>query len=440
MKKLEIQKMSLRYLIASWMFFLPLLLLAQQPPAPSQSEQIAIYGATAHIGNGKVIEDSFILIKNGKITWIGKASEAPSQPDVGRTILADGKDVYPGFIALDSSLGLTEIGAVRATRDVDEIGDFNPSIRSLIAFNTDSKVIPTVRSNGVLFAQIVPQGGTMPGKSSVVQLDAWNWEDAVVRADEGIHLHWPRSYRRTGWWAEPGGIKPNEEYQKQVDEIKMFFAEAKAYQNSNAKTKNIKFEAMAKLFSNEINLYIHASHAKGMMTAVLFAKELGIKPILLGAEDAWLITDFLRENEVSVILGAAHDLPNRKEDDIDITYKMPSILHDAGIAFAISRDGYYDQRNLPFQAGHAVGFGLPYEAAIEAITLSPAKILGIDNIYGSLEVGKSASLFISKGDVLDMRSSKITHALIDGRIIDLDNKQKALYRKFTQKYENDQNR
>ena len=427
--------MNLKYTLIILFYCTTLCTYAQQTPAPKQSEQIVIAGATAHIGNGEVIENSLIIIKNGKINFIGKASDAPSLPDIGRTIMAKGKDVYPGFIALESSLGLTEIGAVRATRDVDEIGDFNPSIRSLIAYNTDSKVIPTVRSNGILLAQIVPEGGRMPGQSSVVQLDAWNWEDAVVRSDEGIHLHWPRSYRRTGWWAEPGGIKANENYGEQVEEIKMFFAEAKAYQESSPKIKNLKLEAMKQVFTGDKNLYIHANHAKGMMSAVLFAQDLGIEPILMGAEDSWMVTDFLKENKVTVILGASHDLPNRKEDDIDITYKLPQILHEANVPFAISRDGYYDQRNLPFQAGHAVGFGLPYEAAIEAITLAPAKILGIDEDYGSLEEDKSATLFICEGDVLDMRSSKIIHAFIDGRKIDLDNKQKALYRKFTEKYE-----
>ncbi len=426
--------MNLKYTFTFLLILLISTAYTQQTPAAAQTEQISIVGAKAHIGNGDVIENAFILIKNGKISFIGKAEDAPSIPDVGRTIIANGKDVYPGFIALNSSLGLTEIGAVRATRDVDEIGNFNPSIRSLIAFNTDSKVIPTVRSNGILLAQIVPQGGRMPGQSSVVQLDAWNWEDAAINTDEGIHLHWPRPYQRSGWWAEPGGIKANEKYKTQVDEIKAFFDEAKAYSRVLPSSKNLKFEAMQEVFSGTKNLYIHANYAKSIMSAVLFAKDLGINPILIGTEDCWLITDFLKENEVKVILGAAHDLPNRKEDDIDITYKLPKILHTAGIPFAISRDGYYDQRNLPFQAGHAVGFGLPYEAAIRAITLNAAEILGIENNYGSLEEGKSATLFICEGDVLDMRSSKVTHAFIDGRKIDLDNKQKALYRKFTEKY------
>ena len=422
------------YFIICSLFFLKIN--AQQTPGPKQSETISIVGATLHIGNGSVIENGVIVFENGKISFVGTAENAPTLPDEGREIKANGKHVYPGFIALESSLGLVEIGAVRATRDVRELGYLNPSLRSIIAFNTDSKVIPTVRSNGIMLAHIVPAGGTMPGQSSVVQLDAWNWEDAAVSTDCGIHLTWPTTYRRMGWWAESGGIKPNENYKKEVSKIKMFFEEAKAYaNNSNPKQKNLKFEAMRGLFDGTKKLFINSRQAKSIMAACLFAKEMKVNPVIVGGDDSWLIADFLKEHNVEVILSASHSLPDRKEDDIDITYKLPKILHDAGLTFAISNSGYYEQRNLPFQAGHAVGFGLPYEAAIKSITLSPAKILGVDNNYGSLEQGKSATLFISEGDVLDMRSSKLLEAYIDGRKIDLDNKQSVLYRKFAKKYE-----
>jgi len=249
------------YFVICFLFFVKID--AQQTPAVEQDKPIAIIGATAHIGNGSVIENSVIIFENGKISFIGEARNAPTLPDGGREIKAGGKHLYPGFIALESSLGLIEIGAVRATRDVRELGYLNPSLRSIIAFNTDSKVIPTVRSNGVLLAHIVPAGGTMPGQSSVVQLDAWNWEDAAVSTDCGVHLNWPSSYRRLGWWAESAGIKPNENYEKEVSKIKMFFEEAKAYSTtSDPKQKNLKFEAMRGLFDGTKKLYINSRQQK----------------------------------------------------------------------------------------------------------------------------------------------------------------------------------
>jgi hypothetical protein len=355
-------------------------------------------------------------------------------------INAEGKDVYPGFIAPNNQLGLVEIDAVRATRDDREVGFLNPNIRSIIAYNTDSKVTPTIRSNGVLISQVTPRGGRISGQSSVVQLDAWNWEDAAVKTDEGIWMSWPRYYTWTGWWAEPGEIKMNKDYKEQVQQIKDYFTEAKAYANAKPSTeKNLKFEAMKGLFLPKSikskTLYVDVDFAKAMMEVVNFAKAEGVKVVLVGANDAWMITDFLKKNDISLIISQTHRLPSREDEDIDMPFKMPKLLSDAGITFALSINDMWQQRNLPFQAGHAVGYGLDYEKAVQAITLNPAKMMGVDKMVGSLEIGKSATLFISFGDALDMRTCIIEQAFIDGRDIDLNNKHKALYEKYKAKYE-----
>lgn len=408
---------------------------AQNTPAPKQSESILIVGATAHLGTGEAIENSAIGFENGKITFVGTADKADKSVFT-KVIDGAGKDVYPGFIAPNNQLGLVEVEAVRATRDDREVGFFNPSIRSIIAYNTDSKVTPTIRSNGVLLSQITPRGGRISGQSSVVQLDAWNWEDATVSTDEGIWMSWPRYYTWTGWWAEPGEIKMNDNYNDQIQTIKDYFKEAKAYAEAKpSEEKNLKFEAMKGLFDQSKTLYVRVDFSKAMMEAVNFAKAEGIKIVLVGANDAWMITDFLKENNIPLIISQTHRLPSREDEDIDMPFKMPKILSDAGIDFTLSIGDMWQQRNLPFQAGHAVGFGLDYEKAVQAITLNPAKIMGIDATYGSLETGKSATLFISKGDVLDMRTCTVEQAFIDGREIDLNNKHKALYEKFKAKYE-----
>lgn len=410
---------------------------AQNTPAPKQSESILIIGATAHLGTGEAIENSAIGFENGKITFVGTADKA-DKTAFATIINATGKDVYPGFIAPNNQLGLVEIEAVRATRDDREVGFFNPNIRSIIAYNTDSKVTPTIRSNGVLLSQITPQGGRISGQSSVVQLDAWNWEDATVNTDEGIWMSWPRYYTWTGWWAEPGEIKMNDDYNEQVQAIKDYFKEAKAYANAQpSDEKNLKFEAMKGLFldgEKSKTLYVRVDFSKAMMEVVNFAKAEDIEVVLVGANDAWMITDFLKENDISLIISQTHRLPSREDEDVDMPFKTPKILSDAGINFALSINDMWQQRNLPFQAGHAVGYGLDYEKAVQAVTLNPAEIMGIEDTYGSLETGKSATLFISKGDVLDMRTCEVEQAFIDGREIDLNNKHKALYEKFKAKY------
>ena len=409
---------------------------SQNTPAPKQSESILIVGATAHLGTGEAIENSAIGFENGKITFVGKA-DAVDKSTFTKVINAEGKDVYPGFIAPNNQLGLVEIESVRATRDDREVGFINPSIRSIIAYNTDSKVTPTIRSNGVLLSQVTPLGGLIAGQSSVVQLDAWNWEDAAVQTDEGIWLSWPRYYTWTGWWAEQGEIKMNDNYNDQIQTIKDYFREAKAYATAKPSAeKNLKFEAMKGLFDKSKTLYVKVDFSKAMMEAVNFAKAADIKIVLVGANDAWMITDFLKTNDVPLIISQTHRLPSREDEDVDMPFKLPAILEEAGITYALMIQDMWQQRNLPFQAGHAVGYGLDYEKAVQSISLNPAKIMGIDKAYGSLEVGKSATLFISKGDVLDMRTSAVEQAFIDGRDIDLNNKHKVLYEKYKSKYDN----
>lgn len=408
------------------------LLAAQSPvPAKPQSQPICITGATAHIGNGQVIENSMIAFENGKITSVGALTPGA---DLSRyqVIDAKGKQVYPGFIATNTSLGLVEIESVRATRDQNETGAFNPSVRAIIAYNTDSEVIPTVRSQGILLAQVVPESGTISGASSVVKLDAWNWEDAAYATDNGIQLNWPN---RISFRFFTGELVKNEGYEQQLQEINQFFDDAHAYVDLPApKNKNLKLEAMRGLFNQTKTLFVNASSARDITQVVLLAKKHGIRLVVVGARDSWMVTDLLRENNVGVILVRTQSLPVRDDDDIDQPFKTPTMLQQAGVKFCLSNEGNWAQRNLGYQAGQAVGYGLAYEDAVSAVTLRTAEILGIADRTGSLEKGKDANLFISEGDALDMRTGIVTRAFIQGRDIDLDNKQKVLYRKFKEKY------
>ncbi len=416
--------------------------IAQNPaPAPAQSESIIIMNATAHIGNGKVIENSVIAFENGKITLVADATVIKLQDGkYKKKINAFGKHVYPGFINCNSSLGLTEIDLVRSTRDYYEVGELNPNVRSIIAYTTDSRIPPTVRSNGVLIEQIVPSGGTISGQSSVVVLDAWNWEDAAYKTDEGIHLNWPQMYVAKYPGADPED-KQRERMNKEMNNIEQFFREAKAYAVSVPLEKNLRFEAMKGLFvpmdssgNGSKKLYVHCGYVKEIESAVLFCKKYGVKMVLVDGQDSWRVTELLKENAVPVILGRTHALPPREDDDVDLPYKLPFLLKQAGIDFAISIDGSWQNRNLAFMAGTTAGYGLTKEEALSSITSTPAKILGIDNTVGTLENGKDATLFISTGDALDMRTNNIENAFINGREINLDNVQKQLYQKYKEKY------
>jgi len=408
--------------------------IAQQTPAPIQKGEITITGATAHIGNGTIIENSVIVFENGKITAIGNASTTSK----GRVINAQGKHLYPGIIAPARALGLSEVEAVRASNDDDEIGEFIPNIRSLIAYNAESKVVESMRPNGVLLGQIAPQGGRISGTSSIVQFDAWNWEDAAIKVDDGIHLHWPNSFRRGRWWeGEPRGFQPNKDYSKQIDEVTSFMTNAKAYKNETAISKNEAFNAMKGLFDGSKKLYIYAQGEKEIIDAVTTAKENGVKNIVLvGAYEAYKIIPFLKQNNIPVLIQHTHLLPEMADDDYDLPYKLPKLLADGGLLVALenSNTSNFQTRNLPFYAGQLVGQGMDKETALQLITGNTAKILGIDASYGTLETGKSATLFISEGDALDMRTNQLTHAFIDGREISLETHQTELWKRYMEKY------
>ncbi|MCB0457579.1 MAG: amidohydrolase family protein [Flavobacteriaceae bacterium] len=408
---------------------------AQQTPATAQQETIILSGATIHIGNGTVIESGYLIFENGKITEVGQGATRKQ----GKMIEVIGKHIYPGFIAPVSSLGLGEIDAVRATNDDDEIGDFIPHIRSLIAYNSESKVVESMRPNGVLLAQITPQGGSISGTSSIVQLDAWNWEDAAVKVDDGIHVHWPNTYRRGRWWmGEERGWKPNKEYEKDSDAFKMYVAHAKAYSKTSSVSKNEGFEAMQGLFNGTKKLYLYAQGEKEIIDGVTACKEAGIENIVLvGGYEAYKIIPFLKQNNISVIVNRVHSTPDRDDDDYDLPYKLPKLLTDGGLMVSLNAVGQMERmntRNLPFYAGQVAGQGMDKEEALKLITSNTAKVLGIDANYGTLEAGKSATLFISEGDALDMRTNIVTHAFIDGRHVSLETHQTELWKRYAGKF------
>jgi imidazolonepropionase-like amidohydrolase len=405
-------------------------------PAGKQTSPILITNATVHVGNGQVLNNSSVLITDGKITQVGPTITAPAGAE---TINGQGKHVYPGLILTASDLGLVEVPSVRATSDVREIGDLNPSVRSLVAYNTDSKVTNTLRANGILLANIVPEGGLVSGSSSIVQLDAWNWEDAAYKMDNGIHITMPSLIPRPTRMRGPAqGVDndPIKQGLEQVDGIKNFLAEAKAY-STEAKhdETNLKFAAVKGLFDKSQKLYVHANTVKQMLIALDFVKQLGIDVVIVGGSDSWQIADLLKQNNVAVILGSPHSLPTLEDDDVDQPYKTAAMLQKAGVLYAINDDdGQTRGRNLPFVAGTGVTYGLTKEQALTAITLNAAKILGIADKTGSIEAGKDANVVIATGDILDMRSSIVTDAFIQGRKISLDNKQKQLYERYKHKY------
>jgi len=417
---------------------------AQSPVvAPAQKKPVMLTGGTIHTGTGEVIENGVIAFTGGKITWIGKAADNRLDKSGYEVIDVTGKHVYPGLIFPNTTIGLTEIGSgVDVANDTRELGDLNPNVRAIAAYNTDSHVIPVIRSNGILLAQIVPQGTLLPGTASVVQLDAWNWKDAAYRMDNGLMLGWPRKSAMTGrggaaFLAQMSAAGSNT-YDKNVELLEKIFTDAVAYSALEKPVDvNLRLESMKGLFDGNKTLFITSSEAKGIMEAISFAKRYGVKKIVLvGAnETAWGVKDFLKENNIQVLLANPLSLPMYDYSDVRLPFKLAAMFSKEGILVGLT---YSSQAygNLPFAAGQTVAYGLTKEEALQTVTLNTAKILGIDDITGSLETGKDANIVVSTGDILDMMTNNIEYAFITGRNISLDNKHKQLYRRFQAKYDN----
>jgi len=411
---------------------------AQVPePVPAQQKPILLMNGTAHIGNGEVIENSVVAFENGKITMVADARVVRLDMSRFEVVSIEGKHVYPGLILPSTNLGLEDISSVRATLDYEEVGELNPHVRSVVAYNTDSEVIPTLRFNGILLAQSTPVGELIAGSSSVMMLEGWNWEDALYKADEGMHIFWPAKEFGPRWWMGETAPRPNPSYQAAIDNMEKFFADAKAYAEGQPAETNLKLKAMQGVFSGAQRLYIHADGRKEIMEGIQFAKANGAaNVVLVGGTDSGYITDFLKENNIPVLLADVHRIPGREDEDYDLAYKLPAILHKAGIEVGLTYATLHGTRNLAFTAGTVAAYGgISKEDALKMVTSNTARILGIDATTGTLEQGKDANIVVSEGDILDMRSSNVTHAFITGRQVILNGKHQMLYDRFKRKYE-----
>ncbi|MEQ1585929.1 MAG: amidohydrolase family protein [Cyclobacteriaceae bacterium] len=411
---------------------------AQTPvPAKAQAKPIALTGGVAHLGNGQVIQNSIVAFDKGKLTIVADATIAKVDLAGFEVINITGKHVYPGFILPNSQVGLQEVSSIRAMSDNAERGEMNPNVRSQISYNTDTEYTPTFRFNGVLLAESTPTGGTISGTSSVMEMDGWNWEDATHSVDIAVHMNWPALMKRqfdfnTFTFSESA----NTDYDKQVTDLERFFGEALSYGAQPTKETNLKFEAMQGLFDGKKTLMLHANNPKEIVESVRFAQRSGVKRItIVGGSGALWVADFLKENKIPVILPSTHNLPNRTDDDVDLPYKLPHLLTQAGVTVSLMDDGaLHGARNLGFYAGTAAAYGMAKEDALKTITSNTAKALGLDSRVGTLEVGKDATLFVSNGDALDYRGNVLTHAFITGKLMTLPGNQQELYDRYSRKY------
>jgi len=415
---------------------------SDQIPAPPQSGPIALINVTLHPVSGPAIENASIVFDKGKIVAMGADVRAPKQANVVRL---DGHHVYPALIEASSQLGLTEVGAVRATRDNSETGDFNPNVKSWVAVNPDSEHFPVTRANGIATAVVMPTGGLISGLAGAMMTDGWTYEDMTLQAPVGLVVNWPNMTIRRGFARFFGSPAEQEKrMRKQLESLDKAFEKAKAYHRAYAAAKNgnaaapkfdPRLDAMRPVFDGDLPVIIDAQSQKAIRAAVAFSQKFGLKMILLGGYDAPLAADILKRYDIPVILEKVQRLPMRRHDAYDRPFTNALKLHEAGVRFCIgANEGAGNTRNLPYHAATAAAYGLPKDVALKAVTLSPAQILGIADRVGSLEKGKDATLMVTNGDPLEV-ATEVRHLFIQGRKIDLTSKQTQLFEKYRQKYE-----
>jgi imidazolonepropionase-like amidohydrolase len=427
-------------IVAVFQVILSLRVLASdQIPDPSQKQPIAIVGATIHPVSGPEVPGGTILFDKGKISAIGANVQTPPSAII---IDGRGRHVYPGLISPRTYLGLTEIGAARATNDYAEVGRINPNVRAETAVNPESEIIPVTRSNGILLAVVMPSGPLLSGMSAVIRLDGWTWEDMTMKSSAALNVTWPSMTINRNPSATPGEEDQRKERDRQLDELRNAFRDARAYMQAKRASgdggsthkADLRWEAMIPVLEGKVPVVVWAEEIQQIQSAVSWAEAEGVRLIIGGGHDSWRVTGLLREKRIPVIVGGTHRLPYRRFEGFDTPFALPAKLAAAGVQFAIMNpDDTAHERSLPYEAATAAAYGLPKDEALKAITLYPAQIFGIADRVGTLEPGKDATLIVTTGDPLEIRT-QVEMGFIEGRQIDMSNKQTALYKKYQVKY------
>lgn len=412
---------------------------AAEIPAAKQAGPIAIVGGTIHTVSGSTMVGT-ILFDKGKIIAIG---EHPDIPAGAQRIDATGKHIYPGMIDSRSNIGLTEIGAVRATNDISESGSINPNVHAEVAVNPESEIIPVTRANGIPVVITNPDGGAISGTAAAIELDGWTWEEMTLRAQIGLVVNWPSMTINRAWWERRTEEDQKKARDKQLNEIRDAFRNARAYMNAKKAESqagipyhktDLRWEAMIPVLEGKMPVLVNADEVLQIETAVAWADQEKIRIIIVGGYDSWRAVDILRARNIPVIVQPIYRTPSRRWEAYDDPAALPKKLWDAGVRFCIAGEaGASNERNLPYHAATAAAYGLPKEEALKAVTLYPAQILGLADRIGSLETGKDATLIVTNGDPLETMTA-VEMEFIEGKAIPLTSRHTRLHDKYTEKY------
>lgn len=399
--------------------------------APAAAQTYAIQGGTIHTLTGEAFVGT-VLVRDGRIAAVGPNVTVPAGAEI---VDATGRHVYPGMFDAISGLGLTEIGAVDVTNDSEEQGDFNPHLQAATAVHPATEHIPVARANGITHTMAAPDGGIIPGQASLVGLDGWTVEEMNIEAGAGMVINYPSMDSRRGFFRF-GPPRPFSEvrdgYEENVRRLDQWMEAGRAYARAleaGRAEPNLELEAMARVVGGDIVVLLNADSERDIRNAVAWADEQGIRYVLTGASEGWKVAEFLAEHEVPVILGPSQAMPGGPDAAYDEAYANAGRLHAAGVKIAFATFNSADSRTLPYEAAMAVPFGLPQEAALQAVMRNGAEMLGMGDRMGTIEEGKLANLIVTDGNPLEIQT-QVLDLFILGRQVSTDNKHKSLYEKY----------
>jgi imidazolonepropionase-like amidohydrolase len=415
-------------------------------PLPGPRGTYAITNARiVPVAAPEIARGTVVIGPDGTIQAAGADVAVPE----GATVIdAAGLTVYPGMMDAGTSMGLSEIPqGANATVDIAEAGSFNPNAQAVWAINPHSAHVGVTRVVGITHVLSSPTGGLVSGQSALVNLAGFTVPEMTVIARAALAINLPREGFRGGGG---GGFFQQQEQdtadarrtrERQMDSLRAILRDAEAYgkaieayekdRSLPRPERDVVLAALVPAVRGQMPVLFRAERAAEIRAALDFAKEMKLQPIILGGRDAWQVTDLLKQSQVPVVLTGVMSLPAREDDPYDANYSAPAKLAQAGVVFAIaSGDEGAEARNLPYVAGMAAAFGLPRDKALEAVTLAPARILGVSDRFGSIEAGKVANLVVTDGDLLEART-KTRHLFIDGRPVPLDTKHTELNELFS---------
>ncbi len=397
-------------------------------PMIAGSDVVAIVGGRVVTMAGETIESGTVVIRDGRIAAVGAEVEVPAG---ARVIEAAGMVVTPGVINAGTSLGLSEIGAVSATQDANELADINAAVKAAVAIHPHSEMLAVTRVNGVTTAVAAPGGGMIHGQSALIDLAGWTPPEVVARSPLAMHMEFPELLDQP---EDDEDDEAQARIETQRETLRQWMRRAQAYAGAlatgtaSASDDADELQALVPVVRGSLPVVVEVRSEEGIQAALAFASEFSLRLILASADDAWKVVDEIAAAGVPVILGP---LPGRapQHDPYDAVVVAASLLQEAGVRFAFRTGGATNARNLPYHAGLAVAHGLSREAAWYALTIGAAEIFGVDDQYGSLEVGKIANIVVADGDLLDV-PTQIAHVLIRGQEIELISRHTRLWETF----------